>query len=112
MHLDGHRRNSLRKDGFDVPDVSEFPKLPAAWYFFGVMSDLQSGPSARKILGRDLVAFKTESGAVAIIDARCSHLGANLGCGEVVGETIQCPFHHWCFGVDGVCKSIPAQTTI
>jgi hypothetical protein len=24
-----------------------------------------------------------------------------------VGETIQCPFHHWRYGVDGVCTSIP-----
>lgn len=30
---------------------------------------------------------------------------ADLGYGVVKGETIQCPFHHWRFGCDGVCAA-------
>ena len=95
-----------------APPASAFPSSPAAWYLFCHSDDLRRGPVSKRILGRDLVAFRSASGKFAVLDARCSHLGANLGCGEVVGETIQCPFHHWQFGSDGGCKKIPGQTEI
>jgi len=44
--------------------------------------------------------------------AHCSHMGADLGCGTVAGESIQCPFHHWKYGVDGVCRHIPGTNSI
>jgi phenylpropionate dioxygenase-like ring-hydroxylating dioxygenase large terminal subunit len=44
--------------------------------------------------------------------ANCSHLGADLGCGVVVGESIQCPFHNWKYGPDGVCHHIPGTNAI
>jgi aminopyrrolnitrin oxygenase len=92
-----------------APLASSFPASPAAWYLFCYADDLRRGPVGQRLLGRDLVAFRTASGKFSVLDARCSHLGANLGCGEVVGETIQCPFHHWRFGRDGRCAEIPSQ---
>ena len=44
--------------------------------------------------------------------AHCSHMGADLGCGNVVGESIQCPFHNWKYGADGVCNHIPGTGSI
>jgi nitrite reductase/ring-hydroxylating ferredoxin subunit len=35
-------------------------------------------------------------------------LGADLSIGKVVGETIQCPFHHWRYDRSGRCVDIPA----
>jgi len=34
-------------------------------------------------------------------------MGADLGCGKVLGESIQCPFHNWQYGADGHCTLIP-----
>ncbi len=95
-----------------APPASAFPPQPAAWYLFGHADELRNGPVSKRILGRDLVAFRPAHGAVAVLDAHCSHLGADLGCGKVVGDTIQCPYHHWRFGGDGFCKNIPGQSTI
>ena len=95
-----------------APPISSFPANPASWYLMCHKRELRKGPVAKRMLNRDLVAFQTESGKIAVVDARCSHLGANLGCGEVVGETIQCPFHNWRFGTDGRCKKIPGSTEI
>jgi len=95
-----------------APPVAAFPAHPAAWYLFCRADDLRGGPVSKRILGRDLVAFRTISGEFAVLDARCSHLGANLGCGRVAGETLQCPFHHWQYGSEGECKSIPGQANI
>ena len=59
--------------------------------------------------GRELVVFRTLSGRVGVLDARCAHMGADLSLGAVKNESIQCPFHHWEFGVDGACVHIPAE---
>jgi phenylpropionate dioxygenase-like ring-hydroxylating dioxygenase large terminal subunit len=64
------------------------------------------------MLGRDLVAYRTASGRVAVLDARCSHLGANLAYGRVTGELIVCPFHNWHYGPDGVCARVPGSPHI
>jgi phenylpropionate dioxygenase-like ring-hydroxylating dioxygenase large terminal subunit len=94
------------------PASSCFPEHPASWYLFCHENELRKGPSAKRILDRDLVAFQTASGKVAVLDARCSHLGANLGRGEVIGEALQCPFHNWRFGCDGHCEEIPGSAHI
>jgi len=73
---------------------------------------LKDKPFSQRILGKQLVAYRKASGQVTIMDAQCAHLGADLGCGTVVGETIQCPFHHWRYGADGVCTSIPHAAQI
>ncbi|EEF61881.1 Rieske 2Fe-2S domain-containing protein [Pedosphaera parvula] len=89
-----------------------FPIYPASWYLFCHERELASGPVSRSILGRRLTAFQTDSRKVAVIDAHCSHLGADLGCGKVLGETIQCPFHNWRYELDGRCSHIPSQVEI
>lgn len=38
------------------------------------------------------------------MDAHCPHLGAHLGLGgTIVGDSIRCPFHGFCFDRDGTC---------
>jgi hypothetical protein len=58
------------------------------------------------------VVWRTASGQVSALDATCCHVGADLARGMVVGETLQCPLHHWCYGTDGKCAHIPAGVTI
>jgi nitrite reductase/ring-hydroxylating ferredoxin subunit len=95
-----------------APGADQFPVYPASWYLFSESREIDSKPLTRRVLGRDLVAFRTRSGRVAILDARCSHLGADLGRGRVVGESIQCPFHHWRYGVDGLCAGKPGEAAV
>lgn len=95
-----------------APSVAQFPQYPASWYLFCHIDALRRGPLTKRLLGRDLVAFQTASGKVAVLHARCAHLGADLGRGDVVGETIRCPFHHWRFDCSGACDGIPGAATI
>jgi len=99
-------------NGVLPPAADEFPAYPASWYLFCESRQLKERPLSQRVLGRQLVAYRTASGQVAVMDAHCAHLGADLGCGAVVGETIQCPFHHWRYGTDGVCASIPHTAQI
>src|SRR5262249_16667170 len=57
--------------------------------------------------GRELVLFRTESGAAAVLDAYCGHMGTHLGDGAVDGECVRCPFHRWGWGADGACADLP-----
>ena len=94
------------------PAADAFPAYPASWYLFCESSQLKHKPLSQRMLGRQLVAYRTANGQVTVMDARCAHLGADLGCGTVVGETLQCPFHNWRYGADGVCTSIPHAAEI
>jgi nitrite reductase/ring-hydroxylating ferredoxin subunit len=109
------RNNNLESDGPGIstapPPFNLFPAYPASWYRFCGSADLAT-PHSKRILGRQLVAFRTQSGKVAVMAAHCSHMGADLGCGSVIGESIQCPFHNWKYGADGVCNHIPGTKAI
>jgi len=98
--------------GFRPPSAEAFPAYPASWYLFCASGQLKDKPFSQRILGRQLVAYRKASGQVAVMDANCAHLGADLGCGSVVGDTLQCPFHNWRYGADGVCTSIPHAAQI
>ena len=78
------------------------------WHCLGLASEYKDGkPHRLDIFGTRLVAFMGESGEVSVLDAYCPHMGADLSTGEVVGNTVQCPFHHWKWGADGKCAEIP-----
>ena len=89
-----------------------FPAYPASWYLLCEGRELRTDPITRRLLGRDIVAFRTASGKIAAMDAHCSHLGADLGCGKVLGESLQCPFHNWRYGLDGRCVEIPGSGSV
>ena len=85
------------------------PPFPDGWFRVASSADLPRG-SVRPLryFGRDLVAFRSSTDEVRVLDAHCPHLGAHLGHGgRVEGESIRCPFHGWRFDADGRCVEIP-----
>lgn len=67
-----------------------------------------SGLVAGKLGEADVLLVRTASGIHAI-GAKCTHNGAALAQGRVVGETIRCPWHHACFDVrTGAATAAPA----
>jgi 3-ketosteroid 9alpha-monooxygenase subunit A len=82
---------------------------PRGWFVVCFSDEIEVGDVHRmQYFGRELVAFRGESGEVSVLDAHCPHLGAHLGVGGTVqGDSVRCPFHAWSFGGDGVCTDIP-----
>lgn len=80
------------------------------WHIVLFSQELAAGEVKRlHYFGRDLVAYRGESGKAAVLDAHCPHLGAHLGSGEgrISGDNIACPFHGWTFSPTGECVDIP-----
>ncbi len=96
----------------DEAEGYKLPLYPASWYLLCGSRALSDRPMAIQMFGRELVAFRTASGQAAVMDARCSHFGANLANGRVVGEAIQCPYHGWRYGPDGRCVGIPSGCAV
>ena len=90
-----------------------FPPYPDGWYLVCAAADVAPGAvETFHYFGRDLVAFRTGAGEVAVAGAHCPHMGAHLGFGGTVdGDGVRCPFHNWRFGTDGWCDDVPYSTT-
>ncbi len=86
-----------------------FPRYPRGWFQVAYSDEIAPGQVVPlKYFGKDLVAFRDESGKLSVLDAFCPHLGAHLGHGgKVVGEGIVCPFHAWKFDATGKCVEVP-----
>ena len=86
-----------------------YKTYPNGWFPVSDSHELEAGQvRAVRYFGRDLVVWRGEDGSAHVLDAYCPHLGAHLGVGgQVVGNTIRCPFHAWRFDGDGNCVEVP-----
>jgi 3-ketosteroid 9alpha-monooxygenase subunit A len=84
---------------------------PTGWFQIGWSAEFPAGSvKPLKYFGQDLVAFRSESGVLAVLDAHCPHLGAHLGYGgKVKGECVACPYHGWEWNTAGENARIPYQ---
>jgi len=90
------------------------PGAHQCWYPVALSSQLPAG----KVLGRDfadgrIALYRGEDGVARAVSAYCKHMGADLSFGgEVLGNNIRCPYHHWAYGGDGHCSNIPSGDAI
>ena len=68
------------------------------------------GPPIRvRLLGEDLLAFRTTDGKVGLTEAFCPHRRAPLFFGRNEECGIRCAYHGWKFDVDGKCVDMPSE---
>jgi phenylpropionate dioxygenase-like ring-hydroxylating dioxygenase large terminal subunit len=89
-----------------------FPQVPRGWYYVCSASRLRRGPVGFELGSRKFVAFCDASDEPAVIDARCSHMGADLSRGCVADGIVHCPLHDWQYDRTGRCVRIPASDEI
>jgi len=66
-------------------------------------------PLRVKLLGEELIAFRTTSGEVGLIQNACPHRGASLFFGRNEEEGLRCVYHGWKFDVAGRCVDMPSE---
>jgi nitrite reductase/ring-hydroxylating ferredoxin subunit len=66
-------------------------------------------PVRLRLLGEDLVAFRTTDGQPAVLDTWCPHRNANLFWGRNEDNGLRCVYHGWKFDAAGACVDMPNE---
>jgi phenylpropionate dioxygenase-like ring-hydroxylating dioxygenase large terminal subunit len=74
------------------------------WYPICLSSELVTGQimSVDFMNGR-VIAIRDSQGKPHVLSAFCRHLGADLVGGDLVEDTVRCPYHHWRYDMSGQC---------
>lgn len=89
------------------PGTATGKMLRRYWWPIGIAADLKNKPTLVRLLGEDLVLFRTADGQLGLVGARCSHRCANLALGLVETNGIRCRYHGWKYGRDGALLDVP-----
>ncbi len=92
---------------------NNFDYLVSSWYPLTPSRTLKNKEArSMTFFDRKITLYRGEDSQVRALNARCPHMGADLGRGCVVGNQLRCAFHHWQFGDDGHCTHIPSMEEI
>jgi 5,5'-dehydrodivanillate O-demethylase oxygenase subunit len=81
-------------------------------YWQPIAAEDQFAPGERRpvrVLGEDLVLYRTPNGEFGLIERHCPHRRADLLNGYVEDDGIRCSYHGWKFDVCGRCVSQPFE---
>lgn len=103
-------------EGTEPPDLGqalgriEDPMfLRGLWYVAMPGRELKPGTTIQKILlGDPVLVGRDAEGKVFALRNVCAHRGMPLDAGRFDGREVECAYHGWRFGTDGVCTAIPA----
>jgi 5,5'-dehydrodivanillate O-demethylase len=62
-----------------------------------------------RLLGEDLVLFRSSAGVLGLVEPSCPHRKANLSYGVPEPEGIRCAYHGWLFDETGACVDQPSE---
>lgn len=87
--------------------------LTDSWYLGACSAELKPGQQFRRIiLGEPVLLGRTKSGQAFALRDICPHRLVPLSEGQQIETdgvpTVQCPYHGWRFGTDGVCRLMPS----
>ena len=93
------------------PDTPCGKLLRRYWQALCPTSELTpASPTKRvRILGEDLVAYRTSNGRFACASEFCRHRGVSLAYGFVEADGIRCAYHGWKYAIDGRCIEQPFE---
>ena len=81
------------------------------WHPVAAASELtDEQPKKRiKILGEELVLYRSQSGVYGLLAEHCSHRGTSLYYGFVEEDRLRCPYHGWLYDPEGRCVEQPFE---
>jgi vanillate O-demethylase monooxygenase subunit len=83
-----------------------------SWYPLTWSRNVTRKLSRHRVLGMDLVVYRSDAGKPVALDDACPHRLAPLSMGKLKGDAIECGYHGMTFSADGRCIRIPGQPMI
>ncbi len=106
------RENTLTQPLKNQPVFNNMTKITNSWYPICPAKTLKKAQAKSfTVLHQRIVVFRTKEGKLRALDSFCSHLGADLGNGEVIGENLRCFYHHWSFDHEGYARPPCSKTS-
>ena len=81
------------------------------WHPVSLSSEVGKNPIPLKILGEELVLFRTTNGELGLVHKHCLHRNASLVFGKCENKGIRCCYHGWLFAPDGEILETPGEAT-
>ncbi len=81
--------------------------LRRTWQPVCLCEEVGDLPLPVRMLGEDLVVFRTRAGVVGLLDRACSHRGTSLEYGLPSETGLVCCYHGWHFAPDGTILETP-----
>ena len=79
------------------------------WHPVALTSEVSEIPREIRILGEDLVIFKTSKGNIGLVHKACPHRRASMAYGKTEEEGIRCCYHGWLFSPNGKILETPGE---
>src|SRR5262245_32266298 len=77
------------------------PLVRNCWYVAARAAEVGRTPLARKLLGTDVVLYRTGAGEPVAMRNRCPHRSFPLARGTLAGDRLVCGYHGMEFEPDG-----------
>ena len=79
------------------------------WHPVALTSEVSEIPKEIRILGEDLVIFKSTKGKIGLVHKACPHRRASMAYGKTEDEGIRCCYHGWLFSTNGEILETPGE---
>lgn len=77
----------------------------------GTVEEFTREPTARTLLERSIVFYRTAAGELSAMQNRCLHRSYPLSESELDGDNLVCSYHGACYAPDGTLVRIPSQAS-
>jgi phenylpropionate dioxygenase-like ring-hydroxylating dioxygenase large terminal subunit len=79
------------------------------WHPVALTSEVSETPKEIRILGEDLVIFKTSMQNIGLVHKACPHRRASMAYGKTEERGIRCCYHGWLFSPNGEILETPGE---
>src|SRR6266540_3986330 len=80
------------------------------WHPISAESELDRDPVRPvRLLGEDLVLFRSQAGALGLVANRCAHRGLDLAYGVPQTNGLRCAYHGWTYDEGGHVVDMPFE---
>jgi len=86
--------------------------LKNAWYVAALSDAVKHELTPLKLLGNDVVVYRTNAGLPVVLEDACPHRKLPLSMGRLIDDYIECGYHGLCFDASGNCLKAPTQDRV